>query len=154
MHDSQSPALGTPGASGRTRTLPLREGPGAVSDCRRFTSQALTEFEWLPPVDQAAGTAADDVVLLVSELVTNACRHGTAPYRLTLRTCDGPSAHPTLRVEVSDADPTPPVLCSHHRLGVPGGYGMQLVARLARSWGVHQHRDGSGKTVWLEMVRG
>jgi hypothetical protein len=154
MHDPHSPATGTPGGSDRTRTLPLPEGYGAVSDSRRFTSQALTEFSWLPPADPVARTAAEDVVLLVSELVTNACRHGAAPYRLTLRTHDGPATHLALRIEVSDADPTPPVLCGQHRLDLPGGHGMRLVGLLARDWGVQQHRDGSGKTVWLEITRG
>jgi hypothetical protein len=152
MYDSTVPAPGTSTESGRTRTLALSAPYGAISDSRRFASQALAEFGWLPPTDPAARTTADDVVLLVSELVTNACRHGTAPYTLTLGACDGPSARPALRVEVSDADPTPPVLCGHHRLGMPGGYGLQLVAQLARSWGVRQHGDGTGKTVWLVMA--
>ncbi len=127
------------------RSLELPEAPGAVGRARDFARLALTGFGWLPAADPAAQTAADDVLLLVSELVTNACRHGSAPYRLTL--------HPTrrgIRVEVTDTGDTLPAVGPDQPTR-PGGFGMRLIDTLAGSWGVTPHP--TGKTVWCELTR-
>ncbi len=77
--------------------------------------------------------------------MTNACRHGAAPYRLTLEPIGA-----DLRVEVTDSGPELPTM-GPDRPEVPGGFGMRLVAQLASAWGVRA--DQGGKTVWLEMAR-
>jgi len=88
----------------------------------------------------------DTALLLVSELTTNAIRHGTPPVRMALRLDDG-----RLRVEVTDSSPTLP------QIGQPGpdqigGRGLQIVQQLAARWGAQASRSTLGKTVWFEML--
>ncbi|MGW3231743.1 ATP-binding protein [Kitasatospora sp. NPDC001095] len=110
----------------------------------RFIRQA---FEWEVPVD-----TAETALILLSELVTNACRHARGPrdrmigVRVLLPT---PSV---LRIEVSDANSDLPTV----RQATPedeSGRGLELVAALATSWGAHLRGDGHiGKTIWCELA--
>jgi anti-sigma regulatory factor (Ser/Thr protein kinase) len=84
--------------------------------------------------------------LLVSEVVTNAVRHGSHSQPVEL------NAHwnSEVRVEVSDHGHgfTP-----HPRGGAldePGGFGLYLVGRLADQWGVETEE---GTTVWFVLRR-
>jgi anti-sigma regulatory factor (Ser/Thr protein kinase) len=82
--------------------------------------------------------------LLVSELVTNAIRHGTGAINLTITMRDG-----TLRFEVQDeaADLVPhirPVGAADE-----GGRGLHLVGMLSSRWGAT--RTAAGKVVWFEL---
>ncbi|MFD7736107.1 ATP-binding protein [Kitasatospora phosalacinea] len=129
------------------RSLPLTAAPGAVARGREFTRLALRAWGWLPAPDTEARAAAEDVLLMTSELVTNACQHAAGPYLLEL-TRHGP----LLRVSVSDADDRPPVLRPLRVPARPGGYGLRVVDRLATAWG-SEPLAGGGKTVWLEIVR-
>lgn len=80
--------------------------------------------------------------LVVSELVANAVLHGYGHVSLQLYdTGDG------LRIEVEDANPTPPVTTDGHP-GRVGGFGMQIVERLA-DWGWRQSHGG--KLVWAKV---
>lgn len=80
--------------------------------------------------------------LVVSELVANAVLHGWGHVVLRLfDTGDG------LRIEVEDANPAPPVATDGHH-GRVGGYGMQIVERLA-DWGWRP--SGAGKLVWARV---
>ncbi|WUX86314.1 ATP-binding protein [Streptomyces sp. NBC_01426] len=89
----------------------------------------------------------DDVLLLVSEVVTNACLHAGGPRELVLRHAPG-----RLRVEVSDDNPEPPRRRVSGDRGRPGGHGLVVLERLARSWGAQPSGGaGVGKTVWLEV---
>ncbi|GAA2117725.1 ATP-binding protein [Streptomyces synnematoformans] len=94
--------------------------------------------------------AADTAVLLVSELLTNACLHARAPRdrHIAARCVLGDKG---LRVEVSDAgDCAPP---APRRAGPDdeSGRGLALVAALASRWGAYPRRNGIGKTVWFEL---
>ncbi len=85
---------------------------------------------------------AANAELVVSELVANAVLHGYGHVSLQLYdTGDG------LRIEVEDANPTPPVSTDGHP-GRVGGFGMQIVERLA-DWGWRQSRGG--KLVWAKV---
>src|SRR5690348_17009380 len=85
-----------------------------------------------------------DALLVVSELVGNAFRHGgdrihlEATYRQRLRisVTDGSSIIPRMRSEVDPDD--------------EAGRGMTIVDALTDSWGVDD-LDGGGKRVWAEM---
>lgn len=83
-----------------------------------------------------------DVLVCVSEAVTNAVLHAGTPVHLVVR--DGPGG---VRIEVSDDDPTLPV-GRNPDPSTPTGRGLLLLERLTSLWGV----DGSskGKTVWFE----
>jgi two-component sensor histidine kinase len=90
----------------------------------------------------------DTLVLLCSELVTNAVLNAAAPSELRLRVRAG-----RVRLEVHDPSPAVPVPRAQD-LGATNGRGMVLVDALADSWGV-EVGDGlpdQGKTVWVEMA--
>ncbi len=89
----------------------------------------------------------DDVVLIVSELVTNAVRHApddevpqlhleSRPHALRIGVSDGAAIRPLIR-ELSDT--------------AESGRGMRIIAALASRWGVDD--QGRGKRVWVEMDR-
>ncbi|KOU59716.1 ATP-binding protein [Streptomyces sp. NPDC060334] len=127
------------GSSDRTWLLELAGARNPVTRSRDFTRMALDTWRW--PQE-----ATDDVLLLVSEVVSNACLHGGGPGVLVLdRTPE------RLRIEVTDGNPAPPVPvpAGSAAPGRPGGHGMLIVERLARSWGSRPGPDG--KCVWLEV---
>lgn len=127
----------------QTRRLVLRGTPDAVAQCREFARRALVEWYWTSR-DDAAGTV-EDVLLLVSEVVANACLHGGGP-RVLLLHC----AKERLRIEVTDNSPVGPTVHRRSDPRLPGGHGMLIVERLAREWG-SVPADG-GKCVWLEVA--
>ncbi|MEV6581005.1 ATP-binding protein [Streptomyces sp. NPDC051582] len=159
--------------SEETRTLYLGGGtdrtPGAVTRCRDFTRRALADWQWTTepagggvgadgpegpegpdgeqPYERDRQEAAEDVLLLVSELVGNACLHAGGPRDLVLRR--GPER---LRIEVGDGSPEHPRRLWTAGAGLPGGHGLLILERLARSWGCEPYADGrTGKTVWAEV---
>ncbi|MCB0908827.1 MAG: ATP-binding protein [Nocardioidaceae bacterium] len=92
------------------------------------------------------------VVLVVSELVTNAIQHGEPPYGIVVDVY-----RDLVKVDVVDHGgqiPVPPLD------GVPddlkagdlrsGGRGLAIVRRLAAAWGVERAGDGS-KDVWADV---
>jgi len=91
----------------------------------------------------------DDVLLLISELVTNAVRHGVPPILVAIE-CDDTSLH----VRVRDGSPALP---ARREVGLEseGGRGMTLVELLTNTWGVEPvaDDDGVGKEVWFELRR-
>jgi anti-sigma regulatory factor (Ser/Thr protein kinase) len=91
----------------------------------------------------------DAALLLTSEIVTNAVRHGRGSVRLGIT-----MTRSILHVEVSDGDPTIPIQSAHPDPDGPGGRGLLIVAALATSWGSLPHADGDGKTVWFELRLG
>lgn len=89
----------------------------------------------------------DDVLLCVSELATNAVRHGTtANERFLVKLAE---ADARLRVEVHDPSHRRP---RPRQPGVddPHGRGLLLVDSLADAWGV-EPRWPCGKIVWAEF---
>nr|WSX53639.1 ATP-binding protein [Streptomyces sp. NBC_00974] len=137
----------------QTRRMLLHDTADVVSQCRAFTRQALIDWEWLPRADRGSGpeddTAdsalpAEDALLLVSEVVANACMHAGGPTSLVLR-----CSRERLRIEVTDASTDAPAVRAHADPGLPGGHGLLIVERLARQWG-SEPLDG-GKCVWVEV---
>lgn len=131
----------------QVRRLRLVGAGGTVSRARDFTRKALQDWGWLPAVNADQRAAAEDVLLVVSELVTNACLHAGGPEEL--RIGSGPKL---LRLEVVDAGTGAPSTRTPHRPGRPGGHGMFIVQRLCMDWGVVRNADGVGKTVWAELA--
>ncbi|SFC12769.1 ATP-binding protein [Streptomyces aidingensis] len=134
---------GTADAPGQVRRLRLSGISGTVARAREFAREALYDWGWLPAADDERRAAAEDALLIVSELVTNACLHTAGPRELRLRR--GPRR--TLRIEVSDAGGGTPAPLAGRRPGRPGGHGMFIVERLSRDWGVIEDSRPSGAGV-------
>ncbi|MGA5793950.1 ATP-binding protein [Streptomyces cellulosae] len=130
----------------QVRRLSFEDQSGVVPLARDFTRQALYDWGWLPAATADRRAAAEDVLLVVSELVTNACLHAEGPDLLTI-TCD----RKVIRLEVTDRGTGQPSPRTPHRAGRPGGHGMFIVQRLCLDWGVQRLPDVAGKTVWAEL---
>ncbi|HSX97201.1 MAG TPA: ATP-binding protein [Streptomyces sp.] len=135
-----------PSAGRQSRRLSFEGESGVVPLARDFTRQALYAWGWLPAATADQRAAAEDVLLVVSELVTNACLHAEGPAELRIG-CD----NKVLRIEVSDRGAGNPAPRTPHRAGRPGGHGMFIVQRLCLDWGVVRAPGASGKTVWAEL---
>jgi PAS domain S-box-containing protein len=108
--------------------------PSAVAEARKH---ALGRLEAWGLTDEAFVTE-----LIVSELVTNAIRHGRPPIQLRL------IHDASLICEVSDASSTAPHM-RRARAYDEGGRGLLLVAQLTRRWGTRP--TPTGKTIWAEQ---
>ena len=85
-----------------------------------------------------------DAELLVSELVTNAVRHGEGAISLCATVDED-----RLLVEVIDEGPGFAHDLRHHDFGDVGGWGLDIVDDVSSRWGVHE-----GTThVWFELER-
>lgn len=112
--------------------------PSHVGLARRLVTARLVDWE-------IHGEAGEYAVLLVSELVTNAMRHGGEPIRLVANiTTSG------LRVEVYDGNSDAFPAIRDIRPDAPGGRGLRLVDALADRWGTTEVA-GEGKCVWFEI---
>ncbi len=120
----------------RQATLDVPAAPQSAGAARRFVQAQLDD--WDLAVDE------DGVVLMVSELVTNAGLH--ADSEATVRLVD--LGH-CLRIEVSDSSTTP-IQLRPHQTGSEAGRGLRIVDALASRWGVDAAADG--KTVWFEVL--
>jgi anti-sigma regulatory factor (Ser/Thr protein kinase) len=87
----------------------------------------------------------DGAELVVSELVTNAILHGTAPIELSVDTDEGHC----LRIAVSDGDPSPLADPGPPALHQTGGRGLWIIGAVARQWGWTP--TSHGKQVWCEL---
>ena len=120
----------------RKAALDLDPDPMAARAARRFVTSTLQEWD----LDHLT----DDVLSVVTELVTNATQHAATTSQLALRSHPG-----RLIVEVADCDgriPRPAVtqhMDERHR-------GLLIVAQLSRRWGVRP--TDRGKIVWAEMA--
>jgi len=91
----------------------------------------------------------ETLILLISELVTNAVVHTGCPAVLRMLFGSASGAG-TVRVEVADASCRPPR--QRHAEGEDtGGRGLELVDGLADRWGWQP--EGAGKRIWCEIDR-
>ncbi|MCX5389047.1 ATP-binding protein [Streptomyces sp. NBC_00094] len=136
------------GRQEQVRRLVLHGTRGVVSRCRDFTAAALADWGWIPAESDEAGERVEDVLLLVSEVVTNACLHAGGPEELVLR-----HEGDRLRVEVADSSPEHPRVLARSP-ALPGGHGLMVLERLAGAWGSEAKGPGAvGKVVWVEVSR-
>jgi signal transduction histidine kinase len=87
----------------------------------------------------SAGETADAARSIVTELVSNAVAFGRPPIEVTVEQHGG-----GLRIEVADAGTGTPV---HRPPDERGGWGLEIVSRLAPRHGVLRGRSG----VWCEL---
>jgi len=145
--------------------LEVRPDPAEVGRARRWARSRLA----------CSGIGVDEplaetLILLISELVTNAVVHTGCPAVLRMRLPDAPDAAEetagaagstgasgavqagpgTVRVEVADASARPPM--PRHASGdATNGRGLELVDGLADRWG--WQAEGAGKSIWCEVDR-
>ncbi|MFK0046908.1 ATP-binding protein [Streptomyces sp. NPDC090741] len=113
----------------------------AVVADARDAARAFLDRLRQPAMAAEAAEAADTVVLVVSELVTNALRHGGGTCTLEL------TAHAEgIEVAVHDPSPHVPRMRTPDMDGGTGGFGWPMVNRLARATAVTRRASG-GKTV-------
>ncbi|MFJ5775478.1 SpoIIE family protein phosphatase [Streptomyces sp. NPDC093094] len=122
---------------------PLRESwtvwrvPEAVRHARRFTRRTLRAWGGADQVDA--------VLLIVSELVTNAMVHTDGRVRLDLTLVGD-----RLRIAVADSSPRTPVKPTSIGWEATGGRGLLLVEAMSAVWGTLP--VSGGKQVWSEIV--
>ena len=122
------------------QSFALRGGPFAPGSVRARCGELLEAH--------LQGEDLLDVIVLISELITNAVRHGGAGTDQTIVVHVAIAPH-VLRVEVCDHGPgfVAPNVPRPHPEG--GGNGLVLLARLSSSWGV---ACDDGTCVWFERA--
>lgn len=136
LHPYGSGAEAVAGTDTGIGCLPLPHRPEAGREARRAAEAVLAR--WRLPEETAS-----DVVLVISELVTNALNHALPAVCLHM------SRMPcgTVRVEVTDGGPC----CSPlQRDPGDGGRGLALVQALAQAHG--RHVGPSGTIAWAEFT--
>ncbi|MFZ3569306.1 ATP-binding protein [Streptomyces sp. BH097] len=127
-------------------SMAVPHGPAGVGAARRRMREQL-RMSGVPE------TVIDDAVLILSELLSNACRHGRplgddlagdgdvrAAWRVDDRGC--------LAVEVTDGGgPTRPIPATPS-ITAHGGRGLNIITALADDWGVRDGMRGE-VTVWV-----
>lgn len=138
---SRTPSVEAHGPSGLR--MRLGSGPDAAAEARRALAELRADLD--PPL-------METLRLLVTELVTNSVRH-TECDSVTLRVAIGKAA---VLTEVADTGPhfDADAALEAEQLdgrGDDSGWGLFLVQRLARDWGVKE--DERSKRVWFELAR-
>ncbi|MFI9362066.1 ATP-binding protein [Kitasatospora sp. NPDC053057] len=126
----------------RISELCLADHSTSVRTARRYVRDQLDSWGY-------RGDKVDDLVLIASELVTNAVVHacqGHGEVRLYLQEFTG-----DCRLEVWDPRFDLPLQDRRPRRFREGGRGIELVRELALDFGVITRR-GSGKRVWVRIL--
>jgi anti-sigma regulatory factor (Ser/Thr protein kinase) len=130
------------------KQLKLGPEPTEVARARRWVRTQLLGGSRERPCPLCPDEAqTDTLVLLVSELVTNAVVHTGRPAVLHL-SARGPACTVPVRLEVVDDSSCAP-LPRQAAAEDTGGRGLELVELLADRWG--WQREGEGKRVWCEL---
>jgi CheY-like chemotaxis protein/anti-sigma regulatory factor (Ser/Thr protein kinase) len=116
----------------------LPADPRSAGEARRLVRSTLDGW--------TDGDKIDDIILCVSELVTNAVVHAASSPRVMVHV-----RPEVIHVEVSDASDVLPL----PRQAGPAdtsGRGMSILSDLSDRWG-SLRRSGGGKTVWFDIAR-
>jgi hypothetical protein len=108
--------------------------PRAVGEARRFARACLG----------GDSPGIDDIMLVVSELASNAVRHAHTAFAVHVSVLGD-----TVRVGVRDADAANPRLLPMMMGMAETGRGIATVAAIGIRWGIDTH--ATGKTVWAEL---
>ena len=121
-----------------TAGISLAPVAASARSARRCMSRALDDAH-------VERDVIDTVVLLTSEVVTNAVLHARSPIEVTVEI----GSH-LVRVHVSDHLPG---LRDEADRSRHGGRGFVLLAGMASHWGISQSAYAPGKSVWFEVAR-
>jgi anti-sigma regulatory factor (Ser/Thr protein kinase) len=115
------------------------ERPVAIAQARALARSRLRGFD---------ATLVDDCLLVVSELVTNAIRHGGG-----LVGFDVTARPDRITVSVQDRSSELPSTLPPSGSWLPGGYGWPLVCRLAKQVSISL-LEGGGKAIHVSIAAG
>lgn len=123
----------------KTLSRTFEPAPTSVSEARRFAREVLADW--------GLDELLDDVVLLTSELVTNAVTHAGTPMTVAVV-----REEDRLRIDVFDQHPTRvlPVGANARPGAGEHGRGLLITSALATAWGVEYRRDH--KRVWAAFA--
>jgi anti-sigma regulatory factor (Ser/Thr protein kinase) len=125
-----------------TRTF--ERSAAQIPVARQYVRAALAEWG----IDAGPDSLLDDVVLVTSELFTNAVLHGEGDVELTVGV-----DRDNIRVVVVDRGSTGvPLMARTPPIDELTGRGLRIVDRLAVGWGSRRHHRG-GTEVWMEIPR-
>jgi anti-sigma regulatory factor (Ser/Thr protein kinase) len=132
-------------------SMAVPHGPAGVGEARHRMRDELYR-------SGVAESVVDDAVLILSELLSNACRYGRPLGHAERGEGDVRAAWRVdpaggLRVEVTDGGgPTRPVP-STPSVTARGGRGLNIIGALAQDWGVRDSATGE-VTVWVVVTEG
>ncbi|MFD6414839.1 ATP-binding protein [Streptomyces sp. NPDC060194] len=116
----------------------------SIGDARRFARDFLARVAETPGL-AVAPRVAGTVQLVVSELVTNACKYAPGPCLLDLEVTSS-----TVTIAVWDTSPTLPAVLPPDPSRV-GQHGLEIV--MALSEGVEFQRETVGKRITIQLAR-
>jgi len=131
------------GTTDMSTTAAARRFPAttsSVGQARRFL---------LAQLPGASDGEADALVLMLSELATNAVQHAATEFEVEVQVQVAPDGH-GVRVEVTDGATGFP-MPQDQVMDAPHGRGLHIVRTLADAWGIEMRRDQPGKTVWFSL---
>ena len=105
----------------------------------------LRDFAQRSVEELGAEVDRDVLAVVVAELTANAAVHQEADAELVLERLDDGS----LRISVTDPDPSMPQMGDQAPWDTDGHRGLQLIAALTSDWGVDP--VGPGKAVWAVL---
>ncbi|QIP88606.1 ATP-binding protein [Streptomyces sp. Tu 2975] len=132
-------------------SMAVPHGPAGVGEARHRMREQLNR-------SGVPETVVDDAVLILSELLSNACRHGRPLGNGDAGDGDVRAAWQVdkagrLTVEVTDGGgPTRPVPATPS-VTARGGRGLNIITALAQEWGVRDSAAGE-VTVWVIVTEG
>ncbi|GAA2946543.1 ATP-binding protein [Streptomyces enissocaesilis] len=132
-------------------SMAVPHGPAGVGEARRRMRDELR-------INGVSDSVIDDAVLILSELLSNSCRHGRPLGQAEVGDGDIRAAWRVdtaggLTVEVTDGGgPTRPVPATPS-VTARGGRGLNIITALAQDWGVRDNASGE-VTVWADVTDG
>ncbi|WP_406326295.1 ATP-binding protein [Streptomyces sp. NBC_01617] len=133
-------------------SMAVPHGPAGVGQARHRMREQLRSYG-------VSDSVVDDAVLILSELLSNACRHGRPLGRHTdvgdgdVRAAWRVDGTGGLTVEVTDGGgPTRPIPATPS-VTARGGRGLNIISALAEEWGVRDSSSGE-VTVWVLVSEG
>ena len=122
---------------GERHRIDLEDSVRSPARARRATADMVTQLRLEP--------LADELAIVVSELVTNAVRHAAPPMHLEIQ-----AGTDRVTVAVADGSPSLPVP-RQASADAEGGRGLPMIDLLAAETGVRP--SPPGKTVWAALTR-